>query len=432
MNQNTGFEEGAVGWDLDDDDFEIVANNAKTGTYSAQHTGAAGISRLRSETIIPVTEGETFYAEAYIKYSASASSGYSRVVIQAMEGETNTGGANGNVIANTLTSYSKSAASYEVEAGKTHIHVMVFAAKSDSNDTVYIDDVRLFRSASSVLIADGAVNADKMAANSIEAGSIVAGAISTDKLAANAVTTAKLAADSVTAGIIAAGAVSTSELAADAVTAEKIAAGTITSDRIKAGDIQGDRIAANTITGGLIAASGIITSAAQIEDAVITNAKIENLAITKAKIADLAVDTIKIADQAVTIPSAEFTAAGVTVSATTSTFTTWVDIQTITWTSSGADTLMNFYCDGSADNNNPAAYAFRIYFNGSVLTTLGEVSMEGDNRATANRNFSISRVLSPDSGENTVKIQASARTVGGGNSSATMTNRTLSTLEVKK
>lgn len=331
LNQNTGFEEGATAWNLDNDEFEIVADNPKTGTYSAQQNTAAGLSYLRSETLIPVTEGETFYAEAYIKYSASAASGYARVVIQAMEGSTNSGGASGNAIMNTVTTYTKSAASYTVEAGKTHVYVMVFVGKSDSNDIVYIDDVRLFRSANSVLIADGAVNADKIAANAVEAGAIVAGAISTDKLAANAVTTAKLAADSVTAGIIAAGAVSTSELAADAVTAEKIAAGTITSDRIKAGDIQGDRIAANTITGGLIAAAGIITSAAQIDDAVITNAKIENGAITTAKIGDLQVSTLKIGDNAVTIPLSAQTTDALTIS----TDQTWNTAQSLTIDATG-------------------------------------------------------------------------------------------------
>lgn len=281
-------------------------------------------------------------------------------------------------------------------------------------------------------IAANAISADKIAAGAITAAKIAVDAVTADKIAANSITSSELAANSVIAGKVAAGAISTTELAADAITAEKIASEVITSDKIAAGAIQGDRIAANTITGGLIAAAGIITTAAQIEDAVITNAKIANLAITQAKIADLAVDTIKIADQAVTIPSSAFTATGVTVATVSSTFTTWVDIQSITWTSTAADTLMLFYCDASADNNNPAAYAFRILLNGTVLTTLGEVSMEGDNRATANRNFAISRVLSPNSGSNTVKIQAAARTVGGGSSSATMYNRTMATLETKK
>jgi hypothetical protein len=45
------------------------------------------------------------------------------------------------------------------------------------------------------LIVDGAVTADKLAANSVVAGKVAAGAISTDQLAANAVRAGKLAVD---------------------------------------------------------------------------------------------------------------------------------------------------------------------------------------------------------------------------------------------
>lgn len=458
LNQNPGFEEGDVAWS-GDPEFSIVEEQSKNGSYSLKFTADNGAAYFYSSTQIPVEAGEAFYAEAYIKYS-SGTVGGARVLIRAYNNAgTGTGGGSGNIVT-SQTTYTKSAASYTTDADDDYVVISLYGIGSDT--VYYYDDVRLFRAASSVLIEDGAITSDKIVANAITSGKIDAGAITADKLAANSVTASaissasisadalqansvtadklsansvtsdKLSANSVTAGKVAAAAISATELAADAVTAEKIASEIITSDKIAAGAIQGDRIAANTITGGLIAAAGIITSAAQINDAVITNAKIENLAITKAKIADLAVDTIKIADQAVTIPSSAFTATGVTVATVSSTFTTWVDIQSITWTSTAADTLMLFYCDASADNNNPAAYAFRILLNGTVLTTLGEVSMEGDNRATANRNFAISRVLSPNSGSNTVKIQAAARTVGGGASSATMYNRTMATLETKK
>ena len=468
LNQNPSFEEGDVAWS-GEPEYSIVQEQSKSGSYSLKFAASNGAAYFYSSTQIPVEAGETFYADAYIKYS-SGTEGAARVLIRAFNNAgAGTGGGSGTVITNQTT-YTKSEATYTTDADDDYIVVAIYGIGATS--VYYFDDVRLFRSATSVLIADGAITSDKIVANAITSGKIDAGAITADKLAANSVTATaisaasisadalqanavtadkisansvsadklqansvtsdKLQANSVTAGKVAAAAISTTELAAEAITAEKIASEVITSDKIAAGAIQGDRIAANTITGGLIAAAGIITTAAQIDDAVITNAKIANLAVTQAKIADLAVDTIKIADQAVTIPSSAFTATGVTVATVSSTFTTWVDIQSITWTSTAADTLMLFYCDASADNNNPAAYAFRILLNGTVLTTLGEVSMEGDNRATANRNFAISRVLSPNSGSNTVKIQAAARTVGGGASSATMYNRTMATLETKK
>lgn len=105
-----------------------------------------------------------------------------------------------------------------------------------------------------------AITTDKLAANSvttaklrvtedmtvallnvhkIQAGDIVAGAITTDKIATNAVNADKLAANSVNASKIVAGAITVDKLAANSVTAVKIAAGTITTDKVAAGQFRG-------------------------------------------------------------------------------------------------------------------------------------------------------------------------------------------------
>lgn len=105
-----------------------------------------------------------------------------------------------------------------------------------------------------------AITSDKIAANSvttgklkvtedmtvalldvhkIQAGDIAALAITTDKLAAGAVNADKLAANSVNASKIVTGAITADKLAANSVTAVKIAAGTITSDKVAAGQFNG-------------------------------------------------------------------------------------------------------------------------------------------------------------------------------------------------
>ena len=76
-------------------------------------------------------------------------------------------------------------------------------------------------------------------AHKIQAGDIVAGAITTDKIAVNAVNADKLAANSVNASKIVSGAITADKLAANSVTAVKIAAGTITSDKVAAGQFKG-------------------------------------------------------------------------------------------------------------------------------------------------------------------------------------------------
>lgn len=73
----------------------------------------------------------------------------------------------------------------------------------------------------------------------IQAGDIAALAITTDKLAAGAVNADKLAANSVNASKIVTGAITADKLAANSVTAVKIAAGTITSDKVAAGQFRG-------------------------------------------------------------------------------------------------------------------------------------------------------------------------------------------------
>ena len=105
-----------------------------------------------------------------------------------------------------------------------------------------------------------AITSDKIAANSvttgklkvtedmtvallnvhkIQAGDIAALAITTDKLAAGAVNADKLAANSVNASKIVTGAITADKLAANSVTAVKIAAGSITTDKVAAGQFRG-------------------------------------------------------------------------------------------------------------------------------------------------------------------------------------------------
>ena len=79
------------------------------------------------------------------------------------------------------------------------------------------------------LIVDGAVTADKVAANAITANSIAAGAVTAGKIAANAVTANEIAANSVTTAKIAAGAVTAAEVAAGAITASKLLIGDTTN-----------------------------------------------------------------------------------------------------------------------------------------------------------------------------------------------------------
>lgn len=144
------------------------------------------------------------------------------------------------------------------------ITVDKLAANSVTTEKLVTDAVTAAKLAANSVqarnIVSLAITTDKLAANSvttaklrvtedmtvallnvhkIQAGDIVSGAITTDTIAANAVNADKLAANSVNASKIVAGAITVDKLAANSVTAVKIAAGSITTDKVAAGQFRG-------------------------------------------------------------------------------------------------------------------------------------------------------------------------------------------------
>ena len=168
--------------------------------------------------------------------------------------------ASGTVAAKHLAVDSVTAEKVKANA----ITVDKLAANSVTTEKLVADAVTAAKLAADSVqarnIVSLAVTTDKLAANSvttaklrvtedmtvallnahkINAGDIVAGAVTTDKIAANAVNADKLATNSVNASKIVSGAITVDKLAANSVTAVKIAAGTITSDKVAAGQFRG-------------------------------------------------------------------------------------------------------------------------------------------------------------------------------------------------
>lgn len=95
-------------------------------------------------------------------------------------------------------------------------------------------------------LVDGAIIADKIAANAITVSKILNGAIQAGKIANNAVTADTIAANSIVAGKIATNAITAGKITAGAIDASKIAANAITANKIAANAITGDKIIATT------------------------------------------------------------------------------------------------------------------------------------------------------------------------------------------
>ena len=173
--------------------------------------------------------------------------------------------ANNILAAGTVAAKHLAADSVTAEKVKTNaITVDKLAANSVTTEKLVTDAVTAAKLAANSVQARNivalAITSDKIAANSvttgklkvtedmtvallnvhkIQAGDIAALAITTDKLAAGAVNADKLAANSVNASKIVTGAITADKLAANSVTAVKIAAGTITSDKVAAGQFKG-------------------------------------------------------------------------------------------------------------------------------------------------------------------------------------------------
>jgi hypothetical protein len=177
---------------------------------------------------------------------------------------------------------------FEVPSGAYTMRVRFFTGTSSLDGDWRIHFAGIFKRQDATLIVDGAIIADKIAANAVTSVKINAGAVTATEIAAGAIVAGKIATAAVTADTIAAGNVVATKIASDAVTADKIAANAVTTAKINAGAVTATEIAA-----GAIVAEKIATNA-------VTTAKINAGAVTAAEIATGAVTALKVAARAIT------------------------------------------------------------------------------------------------------------------------------------
>lgn len=136
-----------------------------------------------------------------------------------------------------------------------------FAIAADTDSTIRFFAPKARRQLNAVEIKDGAIVADKLAANAVVADKIAAGAVAAATIAANAVTSEKIVAGAIETAHLAAAAITSGKIASDAITAAKIAANAITTDKIVAGTIETDRIkvgaVGRTFTGNSFASTSL-------------------------------------------------------------------------------------------------------------------------------------------------------------------------------
>ena len=151
------------------------------------------------------------------------------------------------------------------------VRFKVFANDNLSSSTggyMWIRNPSLRPMAQGELIVDGAVTAEKVAANAITANHLSVSSVTAAKVAAGAIAAEHLAASAITVGKIQDGAVTGSKIAATTITGDKIVTGAITAEKVATNAITSDKIAANAITAAKISVGAI--GAEQIAANVIT------------------------------------------------------------------------------------------------------------------------------------------------------------------
>ena len=213
----------------------------------------------------------------------------------------------------------------------------------------------------------------------------------------------------------------TNHIADFAVTNAKIGSLAVDSAKIADAAIVTAKIADAAITTAKIGAAQITT--ALILDAAITTAKIGAAQITTATIADLQVTTLKIEGNAVTIPTSAFTVTNVLFYNTA-----WVDLQSATYTSTGAQVfiLISFQVNNPYSTDN--SFQWELQKDGaSYKAGLGQF-VKGATSGMLYSNFSASFTDTPGSGSHTYNF----RVIDEGANALIAGNRSMLLLEVKK
>lgn len=215
-----------IRWTLLDPKATQVLTNIRTGAHAIKMTtGGSQYAAVRYNEPIPIDAGDSFLVRLWARCGVDGSFADQAVEVALMVGSTPVIADMTTVVSVATTgtditsTYGKISGSFTVPAGFGYRYCVpvIIMRDTTSGNVYYVDDLMMFQQTDSTLIVDGAVIADKIAAEAITAGKIAAGAIAADNIQANAVTAEKMAADSVTANAIAAG----------SITGDKIVAGSI-------------------------------------------------------------------------------------------------------------------------------------------------------------------------------------------------------------
>lgn len=222
--QDPGFElsSGTAGWTVTSPATRVTTN-PRTGSRSFRlaTNASAYVGAIQTDPI-RVEPGEEYVFGAWIRLDATSGEGLDGAIELSVSYGADTA-ANTSTAAVTDSpavgqTYAFFSDVWVVPAGVKYVKPRIVRRADLGGSRAYlIDDAVFYKRVRGDLIVDGAITAEKLAAEAVTAG----------KIAAGAVTASTIAAGAITAGHIQAGSITSNEIAARSITGDEIAVGTI-------------------------------------------------------------------------------------------------------------------------------------------------------------------------------------------------------------
>lgn len=224
MVANGSFEDGTQGWRAvaGNGTADVVTGVSSSGAYALRIVRGTVNEEVMQDTpyFIPVTSvaGRSWYVAARAGAGVSLASGfYLRVMWYQADKATAASTAYVDVAANKSLSTTWALFEGQVTPPANARYMAIKFINANGTSTMYVDESQAYEVIQSAAIADGAITAAKILANSITSNHIQSGTIVAANIAANTITAAQ----------IAAGAIDTAELKATAINGMTITGATV-------------------------------------------------------------------------------------------------------------------------------------------------------------------------------------------------------------
>lgn len=242
-----GYADSALAKVLDISTYQNGNGSSKALGLNARNNGN---SDIYGTNLIPVKAGQKFYVEAEARYLNTAGTGYGRIGFNRYD-------ENKNMLSNwdsvaswgstsKETAFTKKSGVYTVPHNG-YIRLWVsFANNAETSNVFVVDNIRVHRMASSELIVDGAITADKINVSNLAAITANLGTVT-----AGSIDAAKVSITNLNASNINAGTLNAARIGSKAITADKINVTSLSALSANLGTVNSGTVNGVTINGSV-------------------------------------------------------------------------------------------------------------------------------------------------------------------------------------